>query len=115
MTTRNAGISAALQAGDLMARTKSEAQAVVNDLHLQMEVALREHIGDVEPKGAPQFSFDGPVNDPLQGAIFVLTLQVPVETDDLPADCTAYAAMHGADLTATLEQRATRDDFSTED
>jgi hypothetical protein len=51
------------------------------------------------------FSMDGPVPDPshsslsLQGKpewVYVFTYAVPVNLDDLPSDCTAYAALKGS-------------------
>jgi hypothetical protein len=98
---KHAGISSMFKAEELPAN-REEAKAYIRDLNAQMEVALRKHIGEVKPRGEIIFSLDGPVPDPsvqsvlLQGQpewVYVITLAVPVETDDLPADCTAYAAL----------------------
>lgn len=104
MPVKYAGISTQIKAGDLP--RGDAAKAYVRDLAAQLEVAVRKHIGDVRPKGAPMFSMDGPVPDPsvsslaLQGKpelVYVVTYAVPVELDDLPSDCTAYAALKGGE------------------
>lgn len=101
MPVKMAGISAQIDAED-MPVNREEAKRYVRDLYQQMEVAVRKHVGGVKPRGEVLFSMDGPVPDPsvsslaLQGAptlVYVFTCAVPVETDDLPADCTAYAAL----------------------
>jgi len=101
MSVKYAGISTQTLAAD-MPTDKTAAKAYVRDLAAQLEVAVRKHVGDVKPKGAPMFSMDGPVPDPsvqsvlLQGKpelVYVFTYAVPVELDDLPVDCTAYAAL----------------------
>lgn len=73
------------------------------DLAAQLEVATRTHVGDVTPKGAPMFTIDGPVPRPDQSPllvkrpelVYIFTYAVPVDLDELPADCTAYAALVG--------------------
>lgn len=104
MPVRYAGLSAQTKAAD-MPQSREAAKAYVRDLSDQLEVALRKHVGEAKPKGAPMFSMDGPVPDPshsslsLQGApeyVYVFTYAVPVELDDLPVDCSAYLALHGA-------------------
>lgn len=101
MSVKHAGLTTMFKAEDLPTG-RDEAKAYIRDLNAQMEVALRRHIGDVKPRGEIIFSLDGPVPDPsvqsvlLQGKpewVYVITLAVPVETDDLPADCTAYLAL----------------------
>jgi hypothetical protein len=101
MPIKHAGISAQTMAED-MPRDREEAKRYVRDLYQQMEVALRKHIGEVKPRGEVIFSMDGPAPDPsvsslaLQGKpelVYVFTCAVPVEMNDLPADCTAYHAL----------------------
>lgn len=101
MTTQYAGLTAMVRATDMPA-DKTAAKGYVRALAEQMEMACRTHVGHVAPKGAPMFTMDGPVDDPstssisLQGKpelVYVFTYAVPIETDDLPNDCTAYAAM----------------------
>jgi hypothetical protein len=103
MPVRYCGVSVQTKATD-MPTAREAAKAYVKDLADQLEVALRKHIGDTRPTGAPMFSMDGPVPDPshsslsLQGKpeyVYVFTSAVPVELDDLPADCTAYMALKG--------------------
>lgn len=103
MAVKHAGISAQLDATELPPN-REEAKSYVRDLYAQMEVALRRHIGEVKPRGEVIFSMDGPVPDPsvsslaLQGTptlVYVFTLAVPVEMNDLPVDCTAYEALMG--------------------
>jgi hypothetical protein len=99
-----AGITCQVKAAD-MPQDKTEAKSYVRDLTLQLEQAVRVHVGDAKPQGAPMFSMDGPVPDPshsslsLQGKpewVYVFTYAVPVNLDDLPSDCTAYAALKGS-------------------
>lgn len=79
----------------------------ITDLASQLEQVLIRHIGGVTPKGQPFFSMEGPVPDPSHSSplmigapamVFVLSYSVPVETDDLPADCSAYVAMGGGTI-----------------
>lgn len=101
MPVKHAGISVQVLAED-MPTIRDHAKGYVRDLYQQLEQALRTHIGGVKPRGEVIFSMDGPVPDPsvsslaLQGTpnwVYVFTCAVPVETDDLPVDCTAYAAL----------------------
>lgn len=101
MPVKYAGISAQVKADDFP-QEREEAKAYVRDLAAQMEVSLRRHVGDVKPRGEVAFSMDGPVDDPshqsllLQGRperVYVFTMAVPVELNDLPVDCTAYEAL----------------------
>lgn len=98
---KHAGVSAQVLAED-MPTDRTVAKGYVRDLYQQMEVALRKHIGDTKPRGEVIFTMDGPVPDPghqsvlLQGKaelVYVFTCAVPVEMNDLPADCTAYNAL----------------------
>lgn len=103
-TPKYAGITCQVKASD-MPQDKTEAKAYVRDLALQMEQGVRVHVGGVKPQGAPMFTMDGPVPDPshnsilMQGRpewVYVFTYAVPVNLDDLPSDCTAYAALKGS-------------------
>lgn len=93
---RTAGVSIALNADEFNALLPPERASLMRDVHAWLEPALRKHIADVKPQGQPAFQMDGPHSDPVQGIIYTVTLAVPVETDDLPTDCTAYQAMNGA-------------------
>lgn len=103
MSTKYAGITCQVKADD-MPLDRAEAKSYVRDLALQMEQACRVHVGGVRPQGAPMFSMDGPVPDPSHSSllmagqpewVYVFTYAVPVRLDDLPSDCTAYAALKG--------------------
>jgi hypothetical protein len=97
---KHAGVSTQVLAED-MPTDREMAKGYVRDLYQQMEVALRKHIGEVKPRGELIFTMDGPVNDPSWSVImatkpdlvYVFTCAVPVEMNDLPADCTAYHAL----------------------
>lgn len=93
MTVQHAGVSAAVQAKTLDGLGRHELTGLVRDLVDQLEPELRRHIGDVKPKGPPLVNMSGPHSDPLQGLIYVVSLAVPVETDDLPTDCSAREAL----------------------
>jgi len=99
---QNAGLTVLAPAADFLAGGREGAKSYARDLHAQMEQALRTHVGQTRPRGETVFSMDGPRPDPtvqsvaLQGApamVYVFNLQVPVETDELPADCPAYRAL----------------------
>lgn len=96
MSVRTAGVSIALNAGEFNALNPADRGTLMREVHAHLETELRKHIADVKPKGQPSFQIDGPNNDPIQGNIYTVTMAVPVETDDLPIDCTAYKAMNGA-------------------
>ena len=93
---RTAGVSIAIPAADIVTNSREDVKSFMRDVVAKLEVELRRHIGEVQPVAAPTFSLDGPHSDPLQGPIYVATYAAPVETDDLPADCTAYTSL-GAD------------------
>jgi len=99
---QNAGLTVLAPAADFLAGGREGAKSYARDLHAQMEVSLRAHVGQTRPRGETAFSMEGPMDDPssqsvaLQGTpgkVYAFTLQVPIETDDLPADCPAYRAL----------------------
>lgn len=93
MTIQFAGVSTAVQAKTLDGLGRYEITGLFRDLVDQLVPELRRHIGDVKPHGSPLVNVNGPQSDPLQGVIYVVSLAVPVETDDLPTDCSARQAL----------------------
>lgn len=87
---QSAGVTIALPAKDFNDLTKAEMGETLREAYALLEVRVREHVGGVTPKGQPAFQMDGPHEDPIQGPIYVVSLAVPIETDDLPPTCTAY-------------------------
>lgn len=93
MSVQYAGVSAAVQASTLDGLGRHEITGLFRDLAEQLQPELRRHVGDVGPKATPVVRISGPHSDPLQGRIYVISLAVPVETDDLPTDCSARQAL----------------------
>jgi len=93
MTLKYAGVSTAIQASMLDGLSKQDTGSLFRNLGDQLAPELRRHIGDVKPKGDPLVDVSGPHLDPVQGMIYVMSMAVLVETDDLPADCPAYEAL----------------------
>ena len=91
---QSCGVTVALPGKDFSALDREGKATVLRDAYAMLEQRVREHVGHVKPKGQPTFQVDGPHDDPLQGPIYVVSLAVPVETDDLPPTCTAYEAHH---------------------
>ncbi len=73
---------------------QAEWRAFIQYAQPQMLEMLRIHVGGAQPAAEPQFSLDGPHDDPIQGPIYVMTAGAWVNPLSLPVDCPAYRAIH---------------------
>lgn len=88
------GLTVAIKVGD-MPQEREAARSYVRDLAEQAQHALRTFVGGIPMEGPLAVNLAGPVDDPLQGPIFGLTVAGPFDADRLPADCDAYVAYNG--------------------
>lgn len=84
------GVTTAVPARFVDPLTDAELREEVRDLGEQMQPALRHYVGGIQPEGPLAVDWAGPVDDPIQGRIYALSLAAPFDADRLPADCQAY-------------------------
>lgn len=89
------GVTVAIPASVVEGVSRHDLADEFKDLAAQAEPGLRRFVGDAPPKGPLSVKIDGPVDDPLQGMIYSLTLAGPFDDADLPPDCDAYLAFNG--------------------
>lgn len=84
------GVTVAVAAHYVEGRPPEDLRSDVRDLADQIMPKLRIYVGQAKPQSPFATKFDGPVDDPLQGHIYALTVAALFDDDDLPADCNAY-------------------------
>lgn len=89
------GVTIAVPAKYIDGRDPAELATDVRDLADQAQPALRHYVGGTTPQGPLAVNFAGPVDDPIQGTIYALTLAAPFDADQLPVDCQAYLDYSG--------------------
>lgn len=92
MTTIQSGVTAAVKAEDVDGMTREEATSLFRHVAGGLVPLLEKHVGGAKPLADPAVNIQGPENDTFQGWIYAVSLAAPFDTDDLPSDCTAYAA-----------------------
>lgn len=84
------GLTVAVPAKYVDGLTPQDLRRELQDLGEQAQPALRHYVGGIDPAGPLAVDWAGPVDDPLQGLIYALTLAGPFDADRLPVDCQAY-------------------------
>lgn len=89
------GVTVAVPAKYVDGLSPADLQVEVQALGEQAQPALRHYVGGTIPQGPVAVDWAGPVDDPIQGGIYALSLAAPFDADQLPVDCQAYLDYNG--------------------
>lgn len=92
MTIVQCGVTAAVQAKELVDLDQVAMTRYMRELAAQLLPKLEEHVGGARPQAAPSVNVAGPEDDPFQGMIYAVSLAAPFHLEELPTHSSAYQA-----------------------
>lgn len=84
------GVSSTIRNDQISHLNDAEQDQVIKDELRRLEGELREFVGNAVPRGDLVAEVRGPIDDPLQGRMWIHTVMGMFAVDDLPTGSAAY-------------------------